>query len=105
MTEHDQNQPSQSTGIGGGANTDRDKAPMPTAQAPFRTTGGDEQASSSGPAKGTGGAGGVGSGLQPGGMKPMNERFAGAGRLDTPGAHSGPGEATGGQDVADRDKS
>jgi hypothetical protein len=104
MTEHDQKQPSQSTGTGGGGNTARDKAPVPTAQAPFRTKGGEESASS-GPAKGAGGAGGsggVGSGLQPGGMKPTNERFAGAGRLDTPGATSGPGEATSGQDAADR---
>jgi hypothetical protein len=108
MTEHDQKQPSQSTGTGGGGNTARDKAPVPTAQAPFRTKGGGEPASSSGTAKGAGGAAGgasgVGSGLQPGGMAPTNERLAGAGRLDTPGAHSGPSAATGGQDVADREQ-
>ena len=78
---------------GGGGNPQRDKAPVATSEAP-KPEGG----SQGGTTTGATGARGISSGLQSGDMKPTNERFAGAGRLDTPGAHSEPGSATGGKD-------
>jgi hypothetical protein len=91
---------SPSGGTGGGGNSARDKAPVPTAEAPVPKR---DAAGPLGPTGDASGSQGVGSSHEPGGMKPTNERFAGHGRLDTPGASSGP-EATK-ADRSDRDRS
>jgi hypothetical protein len=80
----------QGGGTGGGGSAPA--APQPTAEAPKPETGagvGSHRTAS--PDGGTG----VGSGLQPGGTKPTNERLAGMRRLGTPGASSGPDAAPG----------
>ena len=91
---------SPSGGTGGGGNSARDKTPVPTAEAPVPKR---DAAGPLGPTGAASGSQGVGSSHEPGGMKPTNERFAGHGRLDTPGASSGPEAAKAGR--GDRDRS
>ena len=93
-----QTQKPQGSGTGGGGSGQA--APQPTAEAPKPDTGAGIGSHKSADAAGGGGggSGGFASGLQPSGLKPTNEGLAGMGRLDTPGASTGPGAATTGRD-------
>ncbi len=91
-------QKSQGTGTSGGGSAPA--APQPTAEAPTPKAGTGGGSHDNEQADAGGSSGGISSSLQPGGMSPTNEGFAGMGRLNTPGASTGPGAGSSGDKKA-----
>jgi hypothetical protein len=82
----------QGSGTGGGGMT-RDEERYSTARKPTQAFDAPECGAGDRPPGGSAaGSGGIGSGLEPGGTKPSNERLAGQGAVGTPGGNAPPSQ-------------